>query len=161
MRRLFLYIGFLCIVGIAIFFLSHPVAQETVFTPAPLEDIIAGASVLLASMVMFPVFLASVLELLEFYGKIDAGQADQIQILANIGLYLACFVAVLLGKTHLLSALDYYLGGITPILVALLALLTGGIHSIIQTRRYQNHIRLLYPIRKNAIAQQVKKDFRR
>jgi len=127
-----------------------PAQEPQPFAPQPLDDIIASATVLLASLVGIPAFLSAVLALLEYFGKITPGGSDQVQMLANTVLYIGCFLAVLFGQTNLLAALEHYLGGLAPLLVALLAFLTGGIHSIVQTRRYLNHIRSLYPIRMRA-----------
>lgn len=134
------------------------IVQESSFTPQPLEDIIASAAVVLASLIGIPVFLAGILAILEYYGKISPAGSDQVQMIANTVLYAACFLAVLFGKTHLLSALDHYLGGIAPILVALLAFLSGGVYSIVKTRSFINHIRSLYPVRLNSKAAVLEKE---
>jgi hypothetical protein len=145
-----IYVFILVIVSAAFLPTSH--TREAVFTPTPRSDIITAASVLLASLIGIPALLAFVLGLLEFYGKISPGQSDYIQMWANTILYVICFIAVVLGKTELLSWLDTYLNGFSPILAAILALLTAAYHSIIKTRQYMEHFRLLYPIRLNTRA---------
>jgi hypothetical protein len=108
-------------------------AIETPFRPEPLDDIVAGAAALLASLIGIPAVLAATLAILEKAGRLTPEQSDIIQSYANIALYLIAFGFVFFGKTHLLQSLDYYLEGIAPILAALLLFISGGIKSIIHS----------------------------
>lgn len=126
------------------------VQSEALYIPAPVEDLAQAAATLLAALIGIPAFIAGALGLLEFYGKITPGQSDNIQIYANSILYVLAFLAVLFGFTDVLHTIDHYLGGIAPILVALLALVSGAVHSIATTKRLSEHIRFLHPFRLKA-----------
>lgn len=135
------------VVGSFVLLMAPPAAA---FEPQPIDDLIAAAKILFASLIGIPTVLALILSILEFYGKVSPGQSDFIQMYFNAGLYVCAFLAILFGKTDLLAAIDHYIGGISPILVAILAVITGGTYSVIQTRRHLDHIRSLYPVQLRA-----------
>lgn len=118
----------------------------------PLDDLIAAATVLLASLIGIPAFVASALTLLEHFRLIGEEQSDKITLYLNTGLYLIALAAVLTGRVPLLLLLDHYLGGFAPILTAILAFLSGGAYSVIQTKRYHLALRQFVPYQRAQMA---------
>lgn len=139
---------FIVLVGILTIALTILVpGSQGALAPQPIDDLVKAASAVLLALYGLPAMFSAILAILEFYGKVTPGGSDTLQMYFNAALYIACFLAVLFGKTELLFGIDKYLSGIAPILVALLTFLTGGVTTIVQTRRFLNHIRLLYPVR--------------
>jgi hypothetical protein len=127
----------------ASFLPAAPVAQ---FAPVPLDDLIAMASAIVAGVIGIPIVVSACLSALEYFDKISAAGADNIQIYINTGLYFFALVAVLTGKTDLIFTLDNYFTAFSPILLAILSVLTGGVVSVVQTKRYTEYLRSLYPM---------------
>jgi hypothetical protein len=120
-------------------------------TPDPLSDFQEAAKLLLASLIGIPALVAAVLGLLEYLHYLTPTASDKVQLYLNTVLYLTCFIAVLMGKTDIVILIDRYAAGIAPILVALLALLSGAAYSVIATAGHLAKIRRIAPVREALI----------
>lgn len=118
-------------------------AEEQAFAASPVDDLITAASIAFASITFLPAALAAIFSLLEHLKLIDPDKSDIYIFYVNVGIYVLAFAAVLFGQTNLLALLNHYLGGITPILTALLLFLTGTIHSIARTRLTISQFRMI------------------
>lgn len=146
-KRTLAFIGFTLAIALGAAAMLPAGPSTLAATPDPLSDIQEAAKLLLASLIGIPALVAGALGLLEYLGVLTPTASDKVQLYLNTVLYLTCFIAVLFGKTDIVILIDRYAAGIAPVLVALLALLSGAAYSIIATAGHLAKIRKLAPVR--------------
>lgn len=80
---------------------------------------------IVAGLVGFPAFLSAAINVLKFFGVLKDSQAGNVNVVSHLLVYVGVAVAVLLGKIDAIPGIDFQLGNVANLLLAILSFLTS------------------------------------